>query len=201
MEKINSKHSTLKSSEFPPEFSDNEQSETESCSIKEPLNNLDLIKKISDTLNSIIIDNKNSPKYKSFLKKSKNSVFSKNNRIPSISLYDYLIRIQTYSFLEKNTLITSLIYVDRLCEIGKQNLTDYNIHRIIFTGMLLAIKYNEDCIYSNDYYAKIAGIKNKELYILEKEFLELIDFKLFVDENIFNAYAKYLENKEEKKDD
>lgn len=182
-----------KTMELPSDFSDNEQSETESCSINEPQLDTVLIKKISNTLNSIMEDNKNSPNFKEILKNSKKSVFCKNCKAPKISLFDYLVRIQSYSFLEKNSLITSLIYIDKLCEIGNIYLTQYNIHRIVFAAILVAIKYNEDCTYSNDYYAKVAGINAKELYVLESEFLKLIDFKLFVDEKIFNNYAKYLE--------
>ena len=36
-------------------------------------------------------------------------------------------------------------------------LTPYNIHRILFTRWLVAIKYNEDRIYKMKYYASIAG--------------------------------------------
>ena len=79
--------------------------------------------------------------------------------IPNISIEEYLIRIQTYANIEKNTLILSLIYIDRLCKIASITLTYYNIHRILFISILISIKYNEDQYYNNKYYAEIAGVK------------------------------------------
>ena len=90
------------------------------------------------------------------------SIFSAQS-IPTISLKDYLERIKIYSQVENNTLITSLIYVDRLCQKTNLILTPYNIHRIIFTAILLSLKYNEDLIYDFSYYSKIAGVSVKEL--------------------------------------
>jgi len=42
--------------------------------------------------------------------------------------------------------------------------------------MVLAIKYNDDKFYKNTFYAKVGGISNEELGILEKNFLEMIDY-------------------------
>ena len=41
---------------------------------------------------------------------------------------------------------------------------------------MTSIKYNEDEIYSNTFYAKIGGISKEELDILEYEFLKLIKY-------------------------
>lgn len=189
------------------DLSDITQTETETDATLPPKFSTDihLISKISETLDSIIIENRKSPNYKEIIESSKNSVFSKRHHIPHISIYDYLKRIQCYTFLENNTLILSLIYIDRLYEIGGLNITEYNIHRVLFTSILTAIKYNEDKIYSDDYYAKVAGIKPKELFTLESKFLETIQYRLFVNEEIFNNYKNYLEkfhqSYEEEEDD
>lgn len=58
--------------------------------------------------------------------------------------------------------------------------------------MLISIKYNEDDYFANEFYAKVGGITRVEMDKLEYEFLALVDFKLFVDENIFNKYHTYL---------
>ena len=114
--------------------------------------NINLIKAISQTLETILEDNKNRPNYKDVLKKQSSMVFSSNN-IPSISIENYLKRIQTYSNIEKSTLILSLIYIDRLCKIGNLTLTCHGVHRILFTAILISIKYNEDNFYDNNYYS------------------------------------------------
>ena len=97
--------------------------------------NINLIKAIAQTLETILEDNKNRPNYKDVVKKQSSMVFSSNN-VPSISIENYLKRIQTYSNIEKNTLIVSLIFIDRLCKLSNLILTYYNIHKILFTAVL-----------------------------------------------------------------
>ena len=167
---------------------DIEQSETEAGSTKEIImyERQILLKEISTTLNSIIQEsNKNKNQHKD------NSLFSRQ-QIPKISIFDYLLRIQKYSGIEESTIIISLIYIDRICKKKGIVLSKYNIHRLIFTAILIAIKYNEDIIYDNLYYSKIGGVTKKELLILENEFLQLIDFNLFVSNKIYQKYYEYL---------
>ena len=157
------------------------------------LQNLSLIKAISQTLTSILENNKKLQNFKEIIKSQSKMVFSAN-LIPNISIEDYLIRIQTYSNIEKSTLIISLILIDRLCQISNVILTYHNIHRLIFSAILISIKYNEDTYYDNKYYAEIAGVKLKELKLLEYNFLSMIHFKLFIPDEIYNKYILYLDN-------
>jgi len=159
------------------------------------LPNSDLIKAISQTLETILEENKNNPDYKEIVKNQKKMPFSSDS-IPGISIEDYLIRIQTYANMEKNTLIVSLIFIDRLCKIADLTLTYYNIHRILFTSVLLSVKYNEDTFYDNKFYAEIAGVKLKELNLLEFTFTKMINFRFFINNDIFEKYVQYLDNYE-----
>ena len=159
------------------------------------LTNTDLIKSISQTLETILEENKTNPNYKEIVKNQKKMPFS-SETIPGISIEDYLIRIQTYANMEKNTLIISLILIDRLCKIADVTLTYYNIHRILFTSVLLSVKYNEDSFYDNKFYAEIAGVKLKELNILEYTFVKMLNFRFFINNDIFEKYVQYLDNYE-----
>ena len=111
---------------------------------------------------------------------------------PKISLYDYLYRIQLYSEIDDSTLIIALIYIDRVCEISTVMLTPHNVHRILFGSILSAIKYNEDNFYELKYYAEIAGVETRELKAIESTFLNMIEFKLFVNKIQFEKYSNYL---------
>ena len=55
----------------------------------------------------------------------------------------------------------------------------------------MKIKYNED---NNKFYSEIAGVKLKELKLSEYTFLDLIDFKMFIDDETYEKYQQYLEN-------
>ena len=174
----------------------NIEGEPEEINDPKKLPNYALIKSISQTLVQILENNKKTSKYKDVVKKQSKMAFSAN-LIPGISIEDYLLRIQTYSNVEKSTLIICLIFIDRLCHTAGVTLTHYNIHRILFTAVLLSIKYNEDSFFENKYYSEIAGVKIKELKLLEYTFISMIDFKLFVTDEIYEKYKNYLDNSEE----
>ena len=107
------------------------------------IQNLNLINSISNALTTILEENKKLDNYNDILKKQKKMIFSANS-VPNISIKDYLIRIQTYSGIEKSTLILSLIQIDHICKKADLILTYFNIHRILFGAVLISIKFNED---------------------------------------------------------
>ena len=153
---------------------------------------LKLINSISNALTTILEENKKLDNYKEIIKKQSKMVFSAKS-IPNISINDYLTRIQLYSGIEKSTLILSLIQIDHICKKAQLILSYYNIHRLLFTAVLISIKYNEDSYYDNKFYAEIAGVKLKELKMLEYTFMELNDFNVFVNHNEYEQYRIYLE--------
>ena len=155
--------------------------------------NLELIKSISNALTTILEENKKLENFKEIVKKQSKMVFSANT-VPNISIKDYLIRIQTYSCIEKSTLILSLILIDHTCKKSDLVLTYYNIHRVLFGSVLIAIKSNEDSYYDNKFYSEIAGVKLKELKLIEYNFLELNDFNVFVNDKEYEQYRQYLED-------
>ncbi len=157
----------------------------------EKVENIDLINAISKILTTILEKNKKLKNYKDILKNQSKLYFSAN-LIPNISIKDYLTRIQIYSGMEKSTLILSLILIDRMCKKSNIVITLYNIHRIIFSSILISIKYNEDSYYDNTFYAQIAGVKINELKMLEYKFLEFNDFNVYVKDIEYEQYEKYL---------
>jgi hypothetical protein len=164
---------------------------------KQHIDNLPIIKSISVTLSTILEKNEKLPNYKEILKEQKNICFN-SYLIPEISLYEYLIRIQKYSLIEKNTLISALVYIDKFCKKSKIMLTYYNIHKIIFAAILISIKFNEDGFFDNEFYSQIAGIKKSELNNIEYHFFYMCDFNIFVSEESFEKYNKCLNNTYEK---
>lgn len=127
----------------------------------------------------------------SILKKQSSQPF-RANTIPPISLFDYLCRIKTYSNVSNNTLILSLIYIDKLCSSSQMIITHYNIHRIVLVAIIAAIKYNEDVIYEDAFYAEIGGVSLKELISISCFFLIKIDYRLYVTEEQFAKYHMHL---------
>ena len=141
-------------------------------------------KSISIIINELIDSNSKNEN------ENKNDIFETKG-IPDISLYEYLIRIISYSNCEENTLILSLIYIDKISKIKQLN--KFNIYKILFTSILISLKFYEDEIFTNSYYSQIAGVSEKELIIMEYDFFILLNFNLFIKEEIFNTFKKALE--------
>ena len=147
---------------------------------------------ISLAIEQLLSENRKQKYYASKIREQSKMIFSSNS-IPKISILEYLNRIVNYTKIEDSTLITAIIYLDWVGQ-NEIYLTDYNIHTLLLICILIAIKMNEDSIYTNDYYAQVAGISLKKLNKIEHEFLNMNKFKLFVDKDLFDKYQQYLSN-------
>ena len=146
-----------------------------------------VLQKISDLLTGICDENN---KEINFISNQLKCFYSRN--IPLISVRDYLEHLYKYTKINSSTIVLILIYIDRICNISKCKLSYYNIHKLILGSMILAIKYNEDEYYSLKFYAKIGGVSLSEICNLEYSFLSLIDFNLYIKNDLFNKYNDYI---------
>jgi hypothetical protein len=151
--------------------------------------------KITDLFSNICDDNTN--EYKNENNKLEKPFLIRN---PSISIKDYLERLYKYTKMNSSTIILILIYIDRLCNINKFKLTYYNIHKLILSSMVVAIKYNEDEYYPMKIYAKLGGISKAEMCFLEYYFVSLIKFNLFVTKELFDKYNDYISSADEEEE-
>ena len=144
-----------------------------------------IIKSIAQNLRDIIRENiRNSQ-----MKYVKQDLFY-INRHQSISIEDFIKLIYKNTKMSLSTLIISIIYIDKFCEINKYILSLKNVHRILIASCLLSIKFNEDCI-STKYYSKIVGINDCDLNNLEFYFYIKLQFSLFVDDDDYQRYFDY----------
>ena len=147
---------------------------------------------ISAILEELLKQNKQLSSYKKKIYEQSKMVFSCHKK-PKISILEYINRIIKYTYLEKSSLIVSLIYLDRICQ-NDILLTDYNIHRLLLISIIISIKINEDKIFGNNYYAEVGGISIKEFNSIESDFVNYINYYLFVTEEEFFKYKRFLEN-------
>jgi hypothetical protein len=113
------------------------------------------------------------------------------SHIPEISIDDYINRIFKSTKMNISSLILSIIYIDRFCEINRYVLCMNNIHRLLLTACLLSIKFNEDINISPKYYAEVAGIPVYDLNNLEIYLCVKLKFSLFVSCDIYQNYYEY----------
>jgi len=137
----------------------------------------------------ILSENKKSNDYYKKLSSNQDGHFT-FKVYPSISLFDYLQRIIKYVRIELSTLIIAMIYIDRICR-EKVFLNEFNIHRIMLISIYMAYIYNEDCVFDNKYLALVSGLSKAEMMTLQEDFLDLVEFNLYVSDDEFEQYKKY----------
>ena len=153
-----------------------------------PKINKKIVKIITSTLCQLINDN------------FSNKIHNKNNYIkifynkyiPEIKLSEFVSKIIELTKCEFNTIIYSLILIDKLYFKGII-INEFNIYKLLYISIIISIKMNQDKIYNNKYYAKILGVEPKELLILETNFLILLNFDIYISNDSFQYYLDSLE--------
>lgn len=126
------------------------------------------------------------------------------DKIPSIPIVLYLCRLLRYmdyfseeapdpkSYGVKNLLLATL-FIDRLSACQDEfYLSFQNIHRIYMVACLVAIKFTEDEVMSNKYWAAVGGVEVDVLNEMEMSFCELMGYDFVVTEEelseLYNTY-------------
>ncbi len=108
---------------------------------------------------------------------------------PNISLSAYLRRIAKYTSIEKCCVLILLVYIDRVCErLEGFTICGLTVHRFICAAILCASKALCDAFNTNEHYAKVGGISLQEINLLEKEFLQIIDWRLICSGAVLQHY-------------
>eukprot|EP00438_Fugacium_kawagutii_P003497 Skav218378 [mRNA] locus=scaffold2066:267886:269482:- [translate_table: standard] len=71
--------------------------------------------------------------------------------------------------------LLALIYIIRFLDFCPDFVVNaFSIHRLLAISLVVSVKFHEDKIYSNAFYAKVTGLRQEELNAGELEFLKLI---------------------------
>ena len=153
-----------------------------------------LIKIIGDTIEKLV----NYEQKIINLEDNYNNKISLNlKEIPNITITNYLKRLIKHSKPEPSTLILGVIYFDRICNNGNLILNCFNVYKLLLISLVLAIKFNEEYFESNKYYSTIGGLNLKSFNKLEIKVLEIINYDLYVYDDIYvnylNQFSAFLE--------
>lgn len=89
--------------------------------------------------------------------------------------------------------IYSLIIIEKILEENHDfKLTERNIHRLLFTSIVISAKFVDDKFYKNKYYASVGGVPLSTLNEMEEAMLGLLDYHCPIDSEIFNSYTQRL---------
>lgn len=123
---------------------------------------------------------------------SVSSVF--DSKFPSrVSMPTYLTKLVENFKCSQEALILAMIYIDRLTvSRPKFVIQSRNIHKLMLTAIVLASKFLDDRKHKNDFYAKSGDLSLKEMNKLEIEFLESLEYNLYVNPVLFYRYREQL---------
>ena len=92
--------------------------------------------------------------------------------------------------INDNLLVLIMMYIDKILSSNNFSLNEKNINRLFYTCLMVTQKYYEDNSFNNKIYADLVGISCDELLNLEMEFMNLINFELFIKDDEFDKYNK-----------
>lgn len=105
----------------------------------------------------------------------------------------YIRRLIQFANCSSAAFILMLIYLDRVQEqCPTLLLTEMNCHRLLCTALVLAIKYLDDEVFSNAYYARVGGVTGDEMNDLELKMLAILKWDLSVKPDTFALYEEGL---------
>jgi hypothetical protein len=113
-------------------------------------------------------------------------------RPPAITVQQYVQRLKQYFGCSPECFVLALVYLDRVVKMHPDfAISRLNIHRLLVTAVMIAAKFFDDVYYSNGYYARVGGVRLKEMNVLEVRLLDLLSWRLYVSPQ---EYQQYMNN-------
>ena len=151
-----------------------------------PTNYLNSIKSSAASIEAIIYENKDFLLY--IDNKNSNNYYNINNLKIEGNLNKVLKNIAILFEMELSTFIIMNIYLDIYSEKSNDLFSWENIFLLIISASLCALKYNEDKLFLQKYYSSLIEISLDILISSEVSFANKIDFKFYVDKNLYDKY-------------
>ncbi|CAD8056107.1 unnamed protein product [Paramecium sonneborni] len=112
--------------------------------------------------------------------------------LPKIGYSDYLKRLLLYSDCSIQCYAIVIIYLDRFTNKNEHLWLDQaSLYTLTLVLLVISIKFWDDQKYANKYFAKLGGVSLRLLNELELEVLELMNYDLFIQEDLIFRYMKY----------
>lgn len=117
---------------------------------------------------------------------------------PAISVKDYLQRLTTHATLSPPILLSMVYYIDRLCALYPAfTISSLTVHRFLITSATVASKGLSDSFWTNNTYARVGGVRLKELALLELEFLWRVEWRIVPKPEVLVDYYRSLVERSE----
>lgn len=121
-----------------------------------------------------------------------------SHEIPNINILLYYVVLSQNAGLHEAQAPAVLVLMERLCQTAAQKgfpiiINSFTIHRLILTTVLITSKMFNDTYYTNQFIAQVGGVSLANINELERFFMSMIDWNLFIKPEEFEQYEKGLE--------
>lgn len=101
-------------------------------------------------------------------------------------LRGYIEYLITFFDCSRSIFIAGLVYLNRIEEVGGLKLCKRNVYRLLFTALMLGVKWLDDDYYSPSYFRKLARVASVDEYVeMENYFLEKYNWMLTISKGRF----------------
>jgi len=88
-----------------------------------------------------------------------------------------------------------MIYIDRISNMNQNvDLNGKTIHKLFLTSVVVAAKFHDDEFYCNSFYSRVGGLSLQEMNYMEKEFLNGIQYNLYIGTEIYELYSEKMKD-------
>ena len=111
--------------------------------------------------------------------------------VPTFSMiYDKIRQWTTCAKMESEIPVIALIYIEKLMKKSGVLMNEHNWSRLVMITLWIASKIWDDDSLENEHFAKVFnGISLKEISVLEKAFLGLIEYEVMITSKQFTKYS------------
>lgn len=105
----------------------------------------------------------------------------------------YLHRWMRYTGATEAELLSAMVLIDRYCCASGEDLTQYNMARLLLAALVIAQKAASDQPYSMVYYSRVGGVTPSQLCQLERALLQDIAWSVYVGPEDLGKYRRCIE--------
>lgn len=149
-------------------------------------------------INAVVIESIWHPNSTNCINNSNNSTKSATRVSPVVPLRTFIQEVLKRSRTTYSTLQTALFYLFRARPTILNHLSNNSNayiccgRRMFLASLVVASKFVQDKTYRNSAWAKIAGLPVSEINTSERYFLNMLNYRLYIDQTIFDHWHKLL---------
>jgi hypothetical protein len=116
----------------------------------------------------------------------------RSDRLPSISVEEYMERLSVHADCTPTTFVVALVYLLRGVDSGMLTLTSLTIHRALLAAAATAAKFVEDEPASDRDFCRAGGVSGRGLWRLETALAAVLQWRFYVGAGELQAVAESL---------